>query len=265
MWNKALNIAGWAIGVICLFVLLGAAVSESSAVVLRAVQVEVDFGDENYFIKEDQVKEIIADLGYMGDTMLIRDIDPGRIEHILENNAYISDAEVYKELNGDLHVDVTTRQPIMRIYNLRGESVYIDEDGVFMPLSPQYASRAPIVNGMIVLDFAPFIGRSISDLRQGSESKDIATIAEVYDIVRFCREEELWKAQFNQFYVNHEREIELIPRVGDHHILVGNAQDIDKKLNKLRMFYEKGLSKTGWNEYKVINLKYANQVVCTKS
>ena len=47
--------------------------------------------------------------------------------------------------------------------------------------------------------------------------------------------------------------------------MIGDAEDLDKKLYKLRLFYAEGLNKTGWNEYKVINLKYANQVVCTKS
>jgi hypothetical protein len=31
------------------------------------------------------------------------------------------------------------------------------------------------------------------------------------------------------------------------------------------MFYTEGLNKTdGWNKYSIINIKYKNQVVCTK-
>ena len=71
-------------------------------------------------------------------------------------------------------------------------------------------------------------------------------------------------AQIEQLYVNKEFEIELIPRVGNHRIVVGDATDIKTKLDKLKVFYDKGLNKTGWNEYSVINLKFANQVVCKK-
>jgi len=265
MWNKAVNIAGWIIGVTCLFVLLGAAHTSSSDTVLHQVKVDIDFGDENYFINAAQVEEIVGDLGYETDSTRMDDIDPGRIEHLLENNAYIRDAEVYKELNGRLDVDVKVRQPIMRVYNLSGQSMYVDDQGVFMPLSNRYAARAPVVNGLLTIDLNPLIGTDILQLPEVSKHKDAELLAQVFEIVNTCRKDAFWKAQFNQVYVNQDRELELIPRVGDHRILVGNAQNIDKKLNKLRIFYEKGLNKTGWNEYKTINLKYANQVVCTKS
>ena len=59
-------------------------------------------------------------------------------------------------------------------------------------------------------------------------------------------------------------DIELIPRVGNHTIVFGDANQIESKFEKLIVFYNKGLSNTGWNEYSVINLKYEGQVVCTK-
>lgn len=265
MWNRALHITGWVVGVVGLFVLLGAAVSSSNHAYLRDIAVDIDFGDEAFFITNDQVTEVVTDLGYMIDSAHMADIDPGRIEHILENNAFISDAEVYKELNGVLHVDVDVRQPVLRVYNLKGESIYLDEDGVFMPLNRNYTARTPIANGYITIDMQTLAGVSLVELAEQSEHPDVAHLQSLYDIVKACRANSFWKAQFNQYYVNADREIEMIPRVGDHNVLVGSANNIGRKLNKLRMFYEKGLNKTGWNEYKVINLKYANQVVCTKS
>ena len=39
----------------------------------------------------------------------------------------------------------------------------------------------------------------------------------------------------------------------------------EEKFEKLKMFYTEGLNKTdGWNKYSTINIKYKNQVVCTK-
>ena len=89
-------------------------------------------------------------------------------------------------------------------------------------------------------------------------------IDDVFKVAEFIRTDPLWHAQIEQLYVNKELEIELIPRVGNHRIVVGDATDLKKKLDKLKIFYKKGLSKTGWNEYSVINLKFANQVVCKK-
>jgi len=83
-------------------------------------------------------------------------------------------------------------------------------------------------------------------------------------LAKFVDQSEFWKAQLVQIYVNEDNEIELIPRVGSHRILIGDVENLEEKFNKLMLFYEKGLSKTGWNEYSIINLKFKDQVVCTK-
>ena len=265
MWNKIIHIGGWIGGVVLLFVLLGASISSSNRSNLADVKVHIDFGEGNYFIDKEEVEEVVSDLGYIKDSALLAEIVPSRIEHVLENNPFIKDAEVYENLNGILNVEVNVRQPILRIFNSKGRSIYLDDEGRFMPLSPKYSSRTPIANGYINSEFSKYIGASIFELPDSLNTPDVLVMADLFKIVQTCRADKFWKAQFNQFYVNEEGEIEMIPRVGDHMILVGNSSNIDKKLNKLQMFYEKGLNKTGWNEYKTINLKYASQVVCTKS
>lgn len=265
MWSKILNITGWTVGLLGLFVLLVAAVSASHNAVFTDVSVKIDHGNENYFIEESEVEETVTDLGYEEGLTAMNDVDPRKIEHILENNAFIEDAQVYTQLNGVLHVDVKVRQPILRVYNKKGRSIYIDNYGVFMPLSYKYYARTPIANGNIAIDVTQLVGLSVHDLENHMDHPEIKLMADLYTVASTCAKSKFWKAQFNQFYVNQDGEMELIPRVGDHQVLIGDPQDLDKKLYKLKLFYEEGLSKTGWNEYKIINLKYANQVVCTKS
>ena len=52
--------------------------------------------------------------------------------------------------------------------------------------------------------------------------------------------------------------------MGSHKIILGSAHDLEKKFEKLKVFYRKGLEKVGWDRYQTINLKFENQVVCTK-
>ena len=89
-------------------------------------------------------------------------------------------------------------------------------------------------------------------------------LEQIYQLARTIDSDEFWKAQIVQIYVNEEMDIELIARVGQHKIILGDIEDLDIKLKKLKMFYDKGLSKTGWNEYSIINLKFKDQIVCTK-
>ena len=65
-------------------------------------------------------------------------------------------------------------------------------------------------------------------------------------------------------YIKENKEIELIPRVGNHNILLGNINGYEEKFKKLKLFYSEGVKQTGWNNYKEINLKFKDQIVCVK-
>ena len=79
-----------------------------------------------------------------------------------------------------------------------------------------------------------------------------------------CQVHQFWNDQVVQIYVNALGEYELIPRVGAHHILLGSMDQWETKLKNLELLYDQGLSRYGWNTYQTINLKYTNQVICTK-
>jgi cell division protein FtsQ len=91
-------------------------------------------------------------------------------------------------------------------------------------------------------------------------------------------ESELWKNQIEQINVLPDLGIEIVPRVGDHVIYVGQLPQtkileerqklvsdfINGKLARLEKFYRYGLSQAGWNKYAYINLEFDNQIICKK-
>ena len=52
--------------------------------------------------------------------------------------------------------------------------------------------------------------------------------------------------------------------MGDHVVYLGLPVHVDKKLERLKLFYQYGLSKAGWNKYSYINLEFDNQIICKK-
>jgi cell division protein FtsQ len=58
--------------------------------------------------------------------------------------------------------------------------------------------------------------------------------------------------------------MELVPRLGEQIILFGTGEDASEKLEKLKAFYLQVVKQAGWDTYKTINLKFDNQVVCSK-
>ena len=72
------------------------------------------------------------------------------------------------------------------------------------------------------------------------------------------------KAQITAVEFDDNDDLIVYPRVGNHKIILGSSKDLDSKFEKLKVFYRQGLEKVGWDRYSQINLKFENQIVCTK-
>jgi hypothetical protein len=68
-----------------------------------------------------------------------------------------------------------------------------------------------------------------------------------------------------QIFIEENKDITLIPRVGNQKILFGSIENKDEKFEKLFLFYTKAMPKVGWDTYSIINLKFKNQIVATRS
>lgn len=100
-------------------------------------------------------------------------------------------------------------------------------------------------------------------------------LTKLANFVGFIGGDGFWSAQIVQINVTggggqtsdewREPQLELIPRAGDHTILLGELDGTERqRLENLRLFYAEGLWHEGWNAYGYINIKYKNQIVCTK-
>tara|TARA_B100000965_G_C19467798_1_gene702711 strand:- start:60 stop:851 length:792 start_codon:yes stop_codon:yes gene_type:complete len=260
--NKYLNIGLWVLIVVACFFLLGFVGSKQSQMLCNDIEIRIDRSNGNFFLEKE---DIYAMVYHEADSVLgssLEGITTEALEHKLNNHPSVSNTEVFKTIDGKLVIEVEQRTPIVRVFTQRGNSYYIDSTGRFMPTSKKYTARVMIANGFITDEFVRMSNLNAHQIPDSLKSHSM--IDEIFNLAEYIRKDEFWKAQIEQLYVNKDSEIELIPRVGNHRIVFGDDVDIHKKFNKLKIFYHKGLSKTGWNEYSIINLKYANQVVCTK-
>lgn len=214
---------------------------ELKGVKCRGVQVTVKDTVANVFIDDGDVMRIIK-RGY-GDILEtpVTAIDKDSIERLLVRNSAIKSAQVYYSLDGYFHVEITQRKPVLRV--MTGGGFYVDEDGKMMPLSRKYTSRVIVATGEISKRFA---------------------CDKLYPFVMMLRDNEFWNALFEQIMVTSGGEVLLIPKVGNFRVRLGELENAEEKLDKFKLFLEKGIEKRGWNVYKEINLKFDNQVVCVK-
>ncbi len=258
--NRWLQISLWSIAIALIAVVFGFVNKSKNEIVFEKPLIDIDYETENRFISETDVENQIVTKADTGD-LLLSNFDVNHIEEKLNNDPSIKDAQVYKTVNGKLIVNVKQRRPIVRVFSKNG-SYYIDENGSLMPLSNKYAARLLIVSGDLNEPFAKRYKFNYNNLSDSLVDKTI--LDDIYKLANFIDKSEFWKAQIEQIAVNKVSEFELIPKVGNHKIVFGGTSNLEGKFEKLMIFYKKGLSKTGWNEYSEINLKYKNQVVCKK-
>lgn len=208
----------------------------------------------NNFIERNEIDRILMDAGGALIGRDLRDINIHKLENSLKSNPFIEFAKVYVDMDGVIHAEVRQRQPILRLINRANVQFYIDENGLKMPLSENFTANVLVANGLIDEDFSGKV-----DTLNTKLAKDLFRMAQ------FIKADTLWDSQIEQLYVDVKGDIEMVPRVGNHKIILGDADSLQSKFKNLLAFYKKAMPKVGWDTYKSINLKFANQVVCSKN
>lgn len=166
---------------------------------------------------------------------------------------HISEANIYGDLEGNIHVDVRQRTPIMRVFCWDGESYLVDQYACKMPLSGRFNPRLLVVNGRIA-----------ERMNKKSDTLYSRVAKKAFDIALYVDKHEFWKAQIEQIFVSDSDAFILVPKVGSQLIEFGDAEDIQTKFQNLELFYQKVINFSGWNKYKFINVQYKNQIICRK-
>jgi cell division protein FtsQ len=252
IWRHILIGFAWATSIGGVIALMSFIETKKADVVCTDVKIYIP--GSQYFIDKDEVDNILQVKSNALIGHKLEDINIHALENKLKANPFIEFAKVYMEMDGVIHVEISQRQPILRIVNKFDQDFYIDQHGLKIPLSVNFTAKVLVATGFIDELFTNRVDSLHNDL-----TKDLFRTAD------FIRKDSLWSAQIVQIYVNEAHEIELIPRVGNHRILLGNADSLAAKFGNLLVFYKQALPKVGQDAYKIINIKYANQVVGIKN
>ncbi len=262
MIKKVLNISLIAISVIGLFVSLAFSARESDKVPCKDIKIDVDHSTNNFFVTQKDVMDMILSKGDSLKGSPITSIPIGVYERHITADPSVKRAEVYTKHNGIFAVKVYQREPILRVFNSHGDSFYLDKEGSIMPTSRSYTARVPVASGFITDRLFEMERHNVATM--SDSLKKTSCLDDLFELGTFIKNNKRWKSQIQQIRVESNGELTVVPTVGDHHILIGTVKDMDQKFNKLHLFYTKGLNKTGWDQYTHINLKYKDQVICTK-
>ncbi len=242
----------WLVCLSGLVFLMGFVEKKKQEVVCKDVRIVIP-GTDN-FIERDEINAILNNNFGELRGINFREVNIHEIEQKIAENPYIAFVKVYAEMDGVINIKVKQREPVLRVLNIADQDYYLDSEGYKMPISSNFTAHVLVANGNINEGFSG-----------GLEPISSKLLKDLYKTAVFIKKDTLWNAQIEQLYVNNNLDMEFVPRVGIQRIILGDADNLDIKMNNLLIFYKKAMPKVGWDTYKTINIKYTNQIIGEKN
>ena len=208
-------------------------------------QVDNHFVTHEYIVDALSKSEHTIPEGKVGSDLPLKEM-----ESILLKNPYMSRAEIYRNLNGHLSLEVWLRRPMARIYTDKGYSKYLGNDGVLLATSTNYTSRVTLVTGP---GSDSLIAESYWESPEG---------VELFELLTYVHKDEFLSSQIAEIRIEKNGELTLIPQVTKQVVEFGSPQGYKEKFEKLMVFYDRIIPAKGWNHYQAVNLKYNDQITC---
>lgn len=226
---------------------------------LGSIEITIIRSGERGFITKEDIQNKVEQIDSIRYKKL-NEIRLGQLERSILKNPFVEFTDAFINIEGNLVIHVKEVVPIMRVFNRKGGSFYMDERGYLIPLCDTYTPRLMVVNGYFNVSDKFIHHAHISDSAYSG-----TYLPEAFELVKMLDTQPFLHAQINQVYLNSKDEFDLVPLLGNHIIQFGKMDhNAAEKLNNLVVFYKQALLKEGWDNYETINLKYKNQVVCTK-
>ena len=212
----------------------------NSKKVVDKVVVEFEAGANN-FLTHAMVNKILTEDGTEIKNQKKGVLNVFNLENMVIKNPYVENAAVFLSVTGTLKTIIRQRTAVARIMG-DNSSYYIDKEGVMIPLSGNYTPRVLLISGV----------------------KNKINVKEMLSLVAYITKDNFLKKEIVGIEKLEDNNYQFSVRSGNYKIEFGKLSEIDVKFKKLKAFYNKAFVDKTIKNYKKINLKYHNQVVCTK-
>ncbi|MEO7977087.1 cell division protein FtsQ [Flavobacterium sp.] len=201
----------------------------------------VFIGENTLFLKSETVNKLLIENKKDASTIRKDEVDLNKIEKNLDSQKLIEKSDVFVSIDGVLKAVVKQKTPIARIYD-GGNSFYIDYEGNKMPLSENFTARVPIVSGAI---------------NKKNNEELAALFRTIYD-------DAFLKKNIIAIQIMPNGSLKLFNRNYNYFIDFGRTMNVDEKFRNYKAFFQKAVLDSSLYKYNKIDLRFTEQVVCTK-
>ncbi len=252
MVKKILSIVLWVITAAAIVVLFIFARESYLGMPLKAVNLTPE-ADSGFVRRSVLQQEIEKQCGQSK----VGTVDMIKVQKHLDTNPWIESNSAYIDLDGNLNVKFKEYQPQFRVFDKKGRSVYVTDEGVVIPSSSNYTPYVLIASGNFELrDTTTYALRDtlVSD----------GNILNALHWYKAIKANPFIENCVGQLYCNNKDQFELTVKGLDARVIVGDTCLAADKLKRLEIFMKQRISRPETHNLKTINLNYKNQIVCTK-
>lgn len=234
----------------CVIAMVSASKIESGKT-LKSIAVHIKNDKKYHFIEQQEIMDLASNNRTIDISHLpLEKLDVCSMEKRIRSNHWVAGAQVYVDNDRVLHMYVTQRIPIARVFQKNSLSYYLDTTLSIMPLSNNYIYYTTTVT-------------NVPELK--NDSMSWALRKDLVALVRTIEADSFWNAQISQVIVDSDNTFELVPVMGDHRILFGDISNMHEKFSNLFTFYKNVLNNIGWDKYEVLDVRFKGQVVASPS
>jgi cell division protein FtsQ len=203
--------------------------------------VVVFVGNNAPFVDQETVNKLLIENNKDAKSIGKDKLDLNRLEKGLNAQEMIEKSDVFVSIDGVLKAVVKQKTPIARVFE-GYDSFYIDYEGNRMPLSTNFTARVPLVSGEI-------------------NKKNSGELAELF---RLIYDDAFLKKNIIGVQIMPNGSLKMLNRNYNYQIDFGGTVRMKAKFNNYKAFFQKAVLDSSIHKYKTIDLRFAQQVVCTK-
>lgn len=223
-----------------------------SSQVAQEVHINVKPINGYLFLSEDDVLKLIAErTNHDFEHIAVGQLNLRTIEDSLRQSPFVANAEAYIDARNHVYIDIAQREPIVKVLSDKG-NYYLDRDGTRIPSSPRDVARVLVASG------------NIPDYEPGFVEDFLHPLRVLHNVATYIHDDEFLRPLVEQLYVEDSGDLVIVPKLGQHTIVVGNDERLAEKFRYLKIFYNEILPKQGWTAYKRISLAFEGQIVGIK-
>ena len=219
---------------------------------VERVSIVVKDAHERNFITPEIIHNIIDNEGLNPIGRNIDSLDLARINRAVEGYCFTAEAITYVDYEGTLTVEVTQREPVVRIRTESGHDLYLTRGPYVLPVQPHASLNLPIVTGNVELPFGRSFEGSLREwLADGEKNhkENYNFLCKLINFVVSSESDEWLKGRIVQINLVapatkgkgdefREPTVEIVPSDGDYIVELGELENVDAKVERWRTFVE---------------------------